>query len=139
ADRLRQPRFRHARETGRQQGVLPGNKTYQEGDRIPRPSGGGGAGREGSPDGEGEDNFGFVLTREEFLDIFLEDLELPDLMKKTVGRSQQTTPERAGFAVTGAPTNINLVRTMRNSLSRRIALRRPSSEQLDALRLEIAQ
>src|SRR3546814_5632263 len=60
-------------------------------------------------------------------------------MKKTGGRSEQTTQERAGFAVTGAPTNINLVRTMRNSLSRRIALRRPSGEELEALRLEIAE
>src|SRR3546814_12803829 len=60
-------------------------------------------------------------------------------MKKTGGRSEQTTQERAGFAVTGAPTNINLVRTMRNSLSRRIALRRPSGEELAALRLEIAE
>lgn len=141
SDGLREPQFRHDPGTGQQDGVVPGNKTFQEGDRIPRPAkgGGGGAGREGSPDGDGSDAFGFVLTREEFLDIFLEDLELPDLMKKTVGRSEQTTPERAGFAVTGAPTNINLVRTMRNSLSRRIALRRPSNDELEALRVEIAK
>lgn len=137
---LREPQFRHDPATGQQDGVVPGNKKFQEGDRIPRPSkgGGGGSGRDGSPDGDGSDVFGFVLTREEFLDIFLEDLELPDLMKTTVGRSEQTTQERAGFAVTGAPTNINLMRTMRNSLSRRIALRRPSNAELEALRLEIA-
>ena len=137
-DGLREPRFHHDGETGHQDGVVPGNKTFQEGDRIPRPgSGGGKAGREGSADGDGTDAFGFVLTREEFLDIFLEDLELPDLMKKSVSRSENTTPERSGFATSGSPTNINLLRTMRNSLSRRIALRRPSTDELDALRAEI--
>lgn len=139
ADSLREPRFRHDRETGRQQGVLPGNKTYQEGDRIPRPSGGGGAGREGSPDGEGEDNFGFVLSREEFLDIFLEDLELPDLMKKSVTRSEQVSFQRAGYATSGTPSNLNLLRTMRNSLSRRIALHRPRSPQMRELEERIAE
>lgn len=140
ADSLREPRFRHDQDTGRQEGVLPGNKHFREGDRIPRPpAGGGGGGREGSPDGEGEDAFGFVLSREEFLDIFLEDLELPDLMKKSVTRSEQTTSERAGYATSGTPSNINLLRTMRNSLSRRIALHRPSKAQMDALRNEIAE
>ncbi|HLW27285.1 MAG TPA: YeaH/YhbH family protein [Kiloniellales bacterium] len=134
SDSLREPRFRHDGKTGRQQGVLPGNKEYKEGDRIPRPSGGNGsAGREGSPDGEGEDSFGFVLSREEFLDIFLEDLELPDLMKKSVTRSEQMSFQRAGYATSGTPSNVNLLRTMRNSLSRRIALHRPRTQEMRAL------
>ncbi len=140
-DGLHEPRFHHDAETGRQDGVMPGNRTFREGDRIPRPGKGGGGrgGRAGSPDGDGTDSFGFVLSREEFLDIFLEDLELPDLMKKSVSRSENTVPERSGFATSGSPANINLLRTMRNSLSRRIALRRPSNDELDALRAEIAE
>lgn len=139
SDSLREPRFRHDGATGRQQGVLPGNKEYKEGDRIPRPSGGSGAGgREGSPDGEGEDDFGFVLSREEFLDIFLEDLELPDLMKKSVTRSEQMSFQRAGYATSGTPSNVNLLRTMRNSLSRRIALHRPRSPEMRELEERIA-
>ncbi len=140
-DGLREPRFHHDSSTGHQDGVVPGNKKFQEGDRIPRPEQGGGkgAGREGSPDGDGTDAFGFVLSREEFLDIFLEDLELPDLMKKSVSRSESTTPERSGFATSGSPTNINLLRTMRNSLSRRIALRRPNTDELQAVQDEIAE
>src|SRR3546814_1967337 len=65
ADGLHEPRFRHDPDTGQQDGVVPGNKTFEEGDRIPRPpkGGGGGAGREGSPDGDGTDAFGFVLDR----------------------------------------------------------------------------
>jgi len=41
------------------------------------------AGREG----ESEDAFRFVLTREEFLDLFLDDLELPDLAKRKLAES----------------------------------------------------
>lgn len=129
SDGLREPTFRHASDGGIRQRVLPGNKTYIKGDRFPKPQGGkggGGNGSEGSPDGEGEDDFRFVLTREEFLDLFLDDLELPDLAKKELRAAESTTPIRAGYSVTGTPTNINLMRTMRNSLARRIALRRPS-------------
>ena len=42
-------------------------------------------------------------------------------------------PRRAGFAATGSPTNINVGRTMRNSHGRRIALKRPKREELDAI------
>src|SRR5262249_43389866 len=76
-----EPRFRLG-QSGIRDDVLPGNKKFVEGDIIPRPSGGGGgSAREGGL-GEGEDVFRFVLTREEFLDLFLDDLELPDLAKR---------------------------------------------------------
>ncbi len=70
--------------------VLPGNKEFIEGDTIPRPPRGAGrGGSEGSPDGGGEDDFRFVLSREEFLDLFLDDLELPDLAKRRLASMEQ--------------------------------------------------
>jgi uncharacterized sporulation protein YeaH/YhbH (DUF444 family) len=53
--------------------VHPGNEEFIRGDRIPRPQGGGGGGGGGkaSQDGEGEDDFVFELSREEFLNVFL--------------------------------------------------------------------
>ncbi|MBF0374547.1 MAG: YeaH/YhbH family protein [Alphaproteobacteria bacterium] len=139
ADGLREPSFRKSANGGVRDHVLPGNKRYVEGDRIPRPpSGEGMGGNEGSPDGEGDDNFRFVLSREEFVDLFLEDLELPDLVKKKVKLSESQTWTRAGYSVSGSPSNLNLVRTMRNSLSRRIALRRPKRQAIEALEAEIA-
>ncbi len=95
-----------------------------------RPSGGGGGGSEGSPDGEGEDDFRFALSREEFVDLFLEDLELPDLAKRRVVNAEAVVYHRAGYSVSGSPANLALNRTVRNSLSRRIALRRPKAEEL---------
>ncbi len=37
---------------------------------------------------------------------------------------------RAGYSVTGSPANLALMRTVRNSLSRRIALQRPKADEL---------
>ena len=92
----------------------------------------GGAAREGSPDGEGEDDFGFTLSREEFLDIFFEDLELPDLVKQSLKETTAVDLQRAGYTVTGTPPISASARTMRNSMARRIALRRPKLAEIEA-------
>ena len=82
---IAEPNFHHSRRTGRTEHVVPGNKEYIRGDEIPRPTGGEGrGGSQGSPDGSGEDAFEFTLSKEEFLDMFFEDLELPDLVKKSL-------------------------------------------------------
>ena len=79
-----------------------------------------------------------MLSREEFLDIFMEDLELPDLIKQKIKQTESFSLHRAGYSSSGSPSNLNLVRTMRNSLSRRIALRRPKPEEIERLEQEIA-
>lgn len=136
---IREPTFHHG-DGGIRDHVLPGNKEYRAGDEIPRPpSGGGGGGSEGSPDGSGEDEFRFVLTREEFLDLFLDDLELPEMAKRRLVDGSDPAWHRAGYAVSGSPANMSLSRTMRNSLSRRIALRRPKPEEVEALREEVGR
>ena len=135
---VREPSFRRSSSGGIRDYLLPGNKEYAVGDEIPRPeSGGGGSGNEGSQDGEGEDEFRFALSRDEFVDLFLDDLELPDLAKRRVANTESVSYERAGYSVSGNPTNLALLRTVRNSLSRRIALHRPKPEELQALRDEI--
>jgi uncharacterized protein len=138
AQGVHEPTFRRSGTGGIRDHLLPGNKEYIAGDTIQRPpSGGGGGGSEGSPDGEGEDDFRFALSREEFVDLFLEDLELPDLAKRRVVNAEAPVWHRAGYSVSGSPANLALNRTVRNSLSRRIALRRPKPEELQALRDEI--
>ncbi len=137
-DGLKEPRLRRSSSGGLREGLFPGNKKYLQGDSIPRdPSGGGGSGREGAEDGDGEDDFRFVLSREEYLDLFFDDLELPDLAKKRLASAESTSLSRAGYSTSGSPANMSLARTMRNSLSRRIALRRPKDEHLRALEDEI--
>src|ERR1700721_410543 len=139
AQGVHEPSFRRASSGGIRDHLLPGNKEYIAGDTIQRPpSGGGGSGSEGSPDGEGEDDFRFALSRDEFVDLFLEDLELPDLAKRRVVNADVMVFHRAGYSVNGSPANLALNRTVRNSMSRRIALRRPKPEELQALLDELA-
>jgi uncharacterized sporulation protein YeaH/YhbH (DUF444 family) len=118
---------------------VPGNKKFVAGDKIERPQGGGGEGRgKASPEDGGEqDAFEFVLSKEEFLDLFFEDLELPDLVKTRLKESEATQLSRAGFSVAGSPANLNLVRTMRNSLARRISLHRPTPTEIEALERQV--
>ncbi|MBO6893998.1 MAG: YeaH/YhbH family protein [Roseibium sp.] len=132
--------FRQASDEGRRERVFTGNKSFQTGDKIQKPpsGGGSGAGREGSPDGEGEDDFLFALTREEFLDFFFDDLELPDLVKQSLKEITRTHPRRAGYSTTGAPANISVTRTMRNAFGRRIGLRRPRDRDMEAVRERIS-
>lgn len=138
ADSIGEPHFHHAAEGGRRERVLPGNKQFRAGDRIDKPpQNGGGRGRKGAPDGSGEDDFVFVLSRDELLDVFFEDLELPDMVKRTLKEVVSTEPRRAGISVTGAPGNINVRRTMRNALGRRLALHRPNDARVRALRERI--
>ena len=104
--------------------VLPGNREYVAGDRIPRPEGaGGGDGSDGGEGGEGDvqDEFMFSLSREEFMQIFVDDLELPRLARTEFGRTHRHKSVRAGFARTGVPANLAVVRTMTQALARRIA------------------
>ncbi len=137
---LREPTFGLGRDSGERDQVLPGNKEFTPGDVIRKPeSGGGGRGSKGSNQGGGEDDFVFSLSREEFLDIFFEDLALPNLVKAKLKNLKSPEPFRAGFMTDGPPAKMNHVRTMRNSLARRIALRRPKTDEIERLQAELAE
>ena len=127
---ISEPVFGHG-PGGKREGVHPGNTDFVTGDRVSRPSGGGGGGKgKASNSGEGEDEFSFELSREEFLDLFFEDLELPDLIKTQLAKQVQYKSVRAGYTSDGVPSNLNVVRSMKSSLSRRIATRNPYSRRL---------
>lgn len=139
AKSIAEPRFQHSPKGGNRQRVLPGNKEFCEGDRIPKNPGGegGGRGKQAADSGDGEDDFQFALTKDEFLDIFFEDLELPDLVKTNLKEVVKFKTQRAGFSPQGTAANLNMMRTMRNSFGRRIALRRPGNDELRQLELRI--
>ncbi len=135
-----EPRLRHAPTGGTRNRIFSGNKEFVVGDRIRRPKGNGeGLGKEGSDHGEGSDEFQFVLSEAEFLDLFFEDLELPDLVKTELEEITSLKRRRAGFTVSGLPANLDVMRTIRNSLARRIALSRPSRHQVEALQCRIQE
>jgi len=135
-DGMNEPRFR--REGGTRDMVLPGNKKYVEGDMLPR-SGEGREKRASDPgEGDGEDAFRFVLSRDEFVDLFLDDLELPDLAKRKLAEAESEGLRRAGYSTSGSPANISVSRTVSRALARRVALRRPRPETIAQLEAEIA-
>ncbi len=131
-----EPRFRLDPESGQREAVHPGNKEFSAGDKIKKPpkGAGKGKGKDASDSGEGEDSFQFTLTQEEFLDIFFEDLELPNLVKRSLKEIKATAWKRAGMTVAGSPTNMNLIRTMRNAHGRRLALHRPSTREMNEVK-----
>jgi len=137
--RVAEPRLRHASQGGDRDQVFPGNKEFVQGDTLPKPkSGAGEKGSQAADDGEGEDDFRFTISAEEYLDILFEELELPDLAKTQLKDDATLRYHRAGHSSSGSPTNLNLVRTMRRSLARRISLGRPKPGELAELEQDIA-
>ena len=120
---LSEPVFGHG-PGGIRETVHPGNQDYMRGDRIERPQGGSGGpgGGRASDSGEGEDDFVFALSKEEFLQVFFEDLALPHLVRTQLADVPEYKSHRAGYSNDGTPNNLSVVRSMRGALGRRIAV-----------------
>ncbi|WP_214000237.1 YeaH/YhbH family protein [Arsukibacterium sp.] len=116
--------FFHQGKGGRRQIIHPGNDQFSEGDRIPKPQGGSGGSGHGdaSADGEGNDDFVFSISKDEYLDLLFEDLALPNLKKNQLDKLVQYKSVRAGYRAEGVPSNIDIVRSLRGSLARRVAM-----------------
>ena len=121
---IQEPVFGHG-QGGVREHVHPGNQDYMRGDRIERPKGGGGSGSgkgQASDTGEGEDDFTFALSKEEFMQVFFEDLALPHLIRTQLAEVPEWKSQRAGFTSDGTPSNLHVVRSMRGAIGRRIAI-----------------
>ena len=119
---ISEPTFRNDKG-GVREGVYPGNKEFAQGDKIKRPlNQGQEKGRRASDTGEGEDEFAFEISKDEYLDMLFDDLELPNLKKNQLRKMTKSKTVRAGFTSDGVPTNINIVRSLRSALSRRVAM-----------------
>jgi uncharacterized protein len=138
ADGIDEPQFHLSNGSGEREYVRPGNREFVAGDRIDKPKGGAGLGREGAESGNDQDPFSFALTEAEFLDILFEDLELPDLVKASLKDVSAKEFRRAGYTNDGATPNLAVLRTMRVSMGRRFALRRPTKAEVERLEAELA-
>ena len=138
-DGINEPNFDYDRSTGEWERILPGNRDFIVGDSITKPPkrGGRGNGSEGGNTGPDQDDFRFSITREEYLDLVFEDLELPDMTKKTEKAATQFQRMRSGYQVNGSPSALDLVRSLKNSLGRRLALRRPKDDEIETLQMLI--
>ena len=137
---LSEPVFHHG-PGGKREMVHPGNQEYVRGDRIKRPQGGqgGGSGKgQASDQGEGEDDFTFTLSKEEFMQVFFEDLALPNLARTQLAETPEWKSQRAGFSSDGTPSNMHVVRSLRGAIGRRIAIGSGSRQELAELEAQYA-
>jgi uncharacterized protein len=135
-----EPVFGHG-QGGVREVVHPGNREYIKGDRIERPKGGQGQGSgkgQASDSGEGEDDFTFALSKEEFMQVFFEDLALPHLVRTQLAEVPEWKSHRAGFTSDGTPNNLHVVRSLRGAISRRLALGAGSRAELRELEERLA-
>lgn len=134
---IREPNFHHA-PGGRRDLIHPGNREFVKGDKIKRPSGGaGGGGSQASNTGEGTDDFAFTLSKEEYLSLLFDDLELPNLEKNQLKKIINYKSVRAGFTSEGNPSTLSVIRSMKNAYARRIAMTSVSREELEKARHEL--
>ena len=135
---ISEPVFGHG-QGGSRETVHPGNQDHLRGDRIARPKGGsGGRGGQASDSGEGDDDFVFHLSKEEFMQVFFDDLALPNLARTSLAESPEFKTQRAGFSSDGTPNNLHVVRSMRGAIGRRIALGGESRRELQRLQTQLA-
>jgi len=137
---ISEPVFGHG-QGGTREMVHPGNQEYMAGDQIERPKGGGGKGSgkgEAGDSGEGEDDFVFHLTKEEFMQIFFDDLALPRMTQTQLAETPEWKTHRAGFSNDGTPSNLSVIRSMRGAIGRRIAVGAGSRGELHRLEEELA-
>ena len=138
---INEPSFGHG-PGGTREMVHPGNQEYVAGDQIERPKGGGGKGSgkgEAGDSGEGEDDFVFHLTKEEFMQIFFDDLALPRMTQTQLAETPEWKSHRAGFVSDGTPANLSVVRSMRGAIGRRLAIGANSRSELRELEEQLLQ
>ncbi len=129
---LSEPIF-HQGSGGIRDKVHPGNDQFVSGDRINKPPSqqGQGAGEgDASDNGEGEDSFTFSISKEEYLNLLFEDLELPNLEKNQLDKLIEYKTVRSGFCAEGIPSNIDIVKSLQGSIARRIAMTASKRKQL---------
>jgi uncharacterized sporulation protein YeaH/YhbH (DUF444 family) len=138
---ISEPAFGHG-QGGSREMVHPGNQEYLRGDQIERPKGGSGSGRgsgKAGDSGEGEDDFVFHLTKEEFMQIFFDDLALPRLTRTQLAETPEMKSHRAGYSNAGTPSNLSVLRSMRGAIGRRLAIGSGSRATLATLVEQLAE
>lgn len=138
---LDEPTFVHDPNTGSSKKVHPGNTIFPRGQKIRKnkSSGASGSGSGGSPDGELEDTFEFLLSKKEFLEILFEGMALPNYVKKSLANDKTSKLVRAGYTTEGPMQKLNLLKTFQHSLARRLAFKGAIDEKYQELTEEERQ
>ncbi len=137
---LSEPFFQHG-EGGYQKHVHPGNKEFVTGDRFKRPRNNSSTKANGKIY-EGKitvDDFVFQINRDEFLTYLFDDLELPNMVSKTIKDTPKAQYKRLGVSSHGAPERINIIKSLKNSYARRIAILGKEKREINELKKLLAE
>jgi len=136
---LSEPIF-HQGQGGIRDRVHPGNDQYSAGDQVKRPpkqQGQGSGQGDASDSGEGDDDFVFSISKDEYLNLLFEDLELPNLEKNQMDKLVDYKTVRSGYCAEGVPSNIDIVKSLQGSIARRIAMSSSKRKKLKVLELKL--
>ena len=79
-----------------------------------------------------------MISKDEYLDLLFEDLALPNLKKNQFDKVIQYETYRAGYQTDGVPSNLDIVRSLKGSVARRIALSGSDRNKLRELEEKLA-
>jgi uncharacterized protein len=136
---VKEPSFSLDPASGSSARVVPGNQQYRVGDKIPRnpPAGQGSGSGPGEGDSSEEDVFRFALSREEYLSLLFDELELPALVKKDLLEIDESRFRRGGVVRYGNPGTVCVARTFKASIGRRLAAEAHFDEALEMAETEL--
>lgn len=132
---LEQPFFTYARDGDREL-VFVGNDEYNRGDKIFIPEEMQG-GSKGGPGEQGEDDFVVNVARDEFLEAYFEDCELPNLVNENYTERLDNKFKTAGFSTSGSPAQLSVIRTYKQMLGRTAALIDPLNDEIEKLQKQL--
>jgi uncharacterized sporulation protein YeaH/YhbH (DUF444 family) len=130
---LHEPTFHYSSASGKHDVVLIGNDEWERGDDFPLSADDESAG----PGEDTEDDFIVNISRDEYLNVFFEDCELPDLRETHERDQPSTVPKHAGFQKSGNAGQLSVRRSFKNSLGRRLALTKGARDELEELRAKL--
>ncbi len=102
--------------------VYPGNRKHSKGDDILIPKKGSGKGVGDPGDGGlSDDEFEFILSKEEFRNLLFQDMAIPNFLKKSGKGETVESWHNAGFVKYGIPGRLHIKKSYEQALGRTLA------------------
>jgi uncharacterized sporulation protein YeaH/YhbH (DUF444 family) len=115
--------FTHDKETGISGKPYMGNRDLIVGHKVNKKLMEGIRGRASGSGPISEDEFSFILSKKELMDLLFEGLSLPNFIQKSSASFRKWAYRRGGYSKDGIPPRLNLKRTFMNAVGRRLSSR----------------
>ena len=125
---IKEYRFVYGENSGGKVGAAPG-KNIKRGDRFANQQGQPQPGDGEAGDGEGEEYYEVEITLDELSDYLFHDLQLPDLVKKSIKKLESQKIKRKGYRNAGIRPRLDKKETVKRMLRRKKMSQRDDSEE----------